>query len=92
MRRSSQGSTGLDTGDVMTKAPQVSRNRSAHVTAMARDQNAHNSMISQRPASTPTGFTAVRSLLTNIDHGSGPSPRSELANIRGHFSDLAPIS
>ena len=26
------------------------------------------------------------SLLTNIDHGSGPPLRSELANIRSHFS------
>jgi hypothetical protein len=27
----------------------------------------------------------LRSLLTNIDHGSGPPLRSELANIRSHF-------
>jgi hypothetical protein len=34
-------------GDIMAEAPQMSRYRGTHVTAMPRDQNPHHSMISR---------------------------------------------
>jgi hypothetical protein len=40
--------------DIMTAAPQVSRYRGAHVTAIPRDQNPHDPMIGRRPATMPT--------------------------------------
>jgi hypothetical protein len=44
------------TGDIMAEAPQMSRYRGTHVTAMPRDQNAHDSMIGRPPAAVPTDF------------------------------------
>jgi hypothetical protein len=44
--------------DIMTGALQMSRYRGTHVTAMPRDQNAHNPMIGRRSAAVPTVFTS----------------------------------
>jgi len=40
--------------NIVAQAFQVSRDRGTYVTAMPRDQNAHESMMGRRPAAVPT--------------------------------------
>jgi hypothetical protein len=51
--------------DIMPEELQVSRYRGTHVTAIPRDQNAHNSMIGRGPAATPTDLLTIRAGVRN---------------------------